>query len=223
MSVIDYYDEIAQAYDESRFSGSYGRYVDATEREILTSRVGATNSRDVIDLGCGSGRFLTYAMTGLDGSRKMLDVAASRFPDRLLVHADLRCIPPQPRNFSVGICFHVLMHLDLLEIQQFFESTAKIISPGGRLIIDCLAAPRRQLLQREKSGWHGNTALHIQDITRLAQHHWKISMWQGLLLFPIHKLPKFIRPVLRRFDKLLCRTFLGYCASYYVIELERLN
>ena len=74
--VITYYDELAENYDENRFENSYGRYIDLLERNILNEWLGSEDKNYVIDLGCGIGRLLEYAMTGVDGSLKMLQVAA---------------------------------------------------------------------------------------------------------------------------------------------------
>ena len=35
--IQDYYDKIAHQYDADRFENSYGRYIDALEREFLTT------------------------------------------------------------------------------------------------------------------------------------------------------------------------------------------
>ena len=67
--IRDYYDSLAKDYDRDRFGNSYGRYVDAMERKILCGWLGATPPGEVIDIACGTGRFLDFAMTGVDISQ----------------------------------------------------------------------------------------------------------------------------------------------------------
>lgn len=220
--ILAYYDELAENYDENRFANSYGRYVDLLERNILTEWLNADKNYTV-DLGCGTGRLLEYAMTGVDGSHKMLQIAAKKFPDRTLIQANLTNIP-LPTNFiNSAICFHVLMHLDIKTIQAFFENTAHILPKGGRLIIDIPSKPRRNIGRRALSGWHGDTSASIQEVESWIEPHWKITRWRGILFFPIHRIPQRLRPLLTTIDAWLGKTWLAKYSSYYVFELERLS
>lgn len=221
--VIKYYDELAESYDENRFENSYGRYIDLLERNILNEWLGSEDKNHVIDLGCGTGRLLEYAMTGVDGSRKMLQIAAKKFPDRTLIQANLTNIP-LPNNFiNSAICFQVLMHLDIKTIQAFFESTAHIIPKRGRLIIDIPSKPRRSMGRRSLSGWHGDTSASIKDVESWIEPHWKIMRWRGILFFPIHRIPQRLRPLFINMDAWLGETWLAKYSSYYVLELVRLS
>jgi ubiquinone/menaquinone biosynthesis C-methylase UbiE len=223
MTVIKYYDELANNYDYSRFENSYGRYIDFTERTILDAWIANADRKTNIDFGCGTGRFLDFAMTGVDASPNMLQVAAEKFPDRSLVQANLTEIPNSLNGFKIGICFHVLMHLDHTEIGRFLSCAFNTISPGGKLILDLLSAPRRQLIRHTNQGWHGNTAFSIKEFNLLCQPYWKITQWRGIILIPIHRIPSFLRPFFVKVDSLLCQTFLARFASYYLLELERLK
>ena len=60
--IQDYYDKIAHKYDADRFGNSYGRYIDALEREILTTWLHGVKPENVLDIGCGTGRFLDFAI-----------------------------------------------------------------------------------------------------------------------------------------------------------------
>lgn len=221
MSVIDYYNQIASSYDESRFANSYGQYIDRCERTILSAWLADCSTKDVIDFGCGTGRLLTYAMTGLDGSQEMLSVAAQKYPDRRLIHADLTQIPDQLQGFSAATCFHVMMHLQPEQIESFLQRAARVVKPGGILVVDFMSEPRRQLLRKKKTGWHANTALTLDHISRLTASDWHLTQWRGILMLPIHRFPAFIRPLLARIDRFLCGSFLAPYASYYVVRLER--
>lgn len=220
--VIDYYDQLAANYDHERFANSYGRYIDLLERGILAVWLGDADKADVVDFGCGTGRLLDFAMTGVDGSAQMLRVAAGKFPDRRLIHANLTDIPLADRSATAALCFHVLMHLDPETLHSVLRTAARIVRPGGKLIMDIPSAPRRALGRRPPSGWHGDTAAGMRDIREWTAAQWKVRRWRGLLFFPIHRIPARLRPVLRRLDAWIGRTWLARYSSYYVIELERL-
>lgn len=87
--VHDYYDQLAPHYDQDRFGNSYGRYIDAMERAILRKWLAAIPPQEVVDIGCGTGRLLDFAMTGVDASAAMLRVAADKYANRRLIQCSL--------------------------------------------------------------------------------------------------------------------------------------
>jgi SAM-dependent methyltransferase len=223
MSVIKYYDCIAKDYDFLRFNNTYGSYIDLSERNILNSFLADVDKKQVIDLGCGTGRLLNYALTGVDGSKNMLDIALLKYPHHTLIEANITDKLNYDKSFDYGMCFHVLMHLEKSAIRSFFINISKNINPKGRLIVDVLSAPRRDLLKNKKLGWHANTCFSISDVEELIKDHWKINRWEGIIMLPIHKIPPFIRKILFGIDKILCKSLLARYASYYIIELEKIN
>ncbi|MDC8759378.1 class I SAM-dependent DNA methyltransferase [Janthinobacterium fluminis] len=221
-SIHDYYDKLAQDYDSKRFGNSYGRYLDRQERDILSAWLAAVPPEAAIDLGCGTGRLLDFAMTGADASAEMLKVAAAKFPDRRLIQASLPDLGVAgDSRYRAATCFHVFMHLDKTVIEQSLRAVAGIVAAGGIFILDIPSQHRRALNWRKPSGWHGGTAATRADIAAWAGPAWRIVGRRGILFFPIHRLPAFARPLLRRLDALIGRSPLGRYASYHVYQLER--
>jgi SAM-dependent methyltransferase len=223
-SIHDYYDTLAKDYDQNRFGNSYGRYIDRLERKILQSWLNNTPPTDVVDLACGTGRLLQFAMTGVDASAEMLRVARNKFPDRLLKHSTLPKLDLPDASFSAATCFHVLMHLDEALIKQSFAEIARVIKVGGRLIVDIPSQDRRALNRRRpnNNGWHGNTAATQTDVIHWSSPHWRLVKRRGILFIPIHRLPSFARAFFGGIDALIGRTFLARYSSYHVYELERI-
>lgn len=222
--ISDYYDRLAGDYDQVRFGNSYGRYVDHLERVILNDWLSGTTPAEVIDLGCGTGRLLDFAMTGVDVSQEMLKVAARKYSSRRFIHASLPEVDSSvDGKFQAAICFHVFMHLGETVIEKSLQSIAEVVKVGGRLILDIPSRDRRALNRRrpDESGWHGNTAATSADIERWAGSQWRIVRRRGILFFPIHRLPSIARPVFRGMDDWIGRTPLGRWSSYHVYELER--
>ena len=73
--IIKYYDEIAKSYDKDRFGNSYGRFINFLERKILSNLLRDTKNKIVLDLACGTGRFLDFADIGIDASENMIETA----------------------------------------------------------------------------------------------------------------------------------------------------
>jgi SAM-dependent methyltransferase len=221
-TIHEYYDRLAPDYDRDRFGNSYGRFVDARERAILREWLADTPPSDVVDIGCGTGRLLDFAMTGVDASAEMLRVASEKHPDRRLVQSALPNLALEDA-FGAAICFHVFMHLSEVAIEAALTEIARVVRPGGRLIVDIPSAHRRALRPRRTSdtGWHGETAASAPDLGRWAAGRWRMLRRRGVLFLPIHRLPAGVRGRLGVVDALIGRTLLGRWASYHVYELER--
>ena len=54
--VVDYYDTIADQYDESRFDNSYGQFIDYQERRILDQLIKLPTDAKCLEMACGTGR-----------------------------------------------------------------------------------------------------------------------------------------------------------------------
>lgn len=86
-----YYDQIATEYDKDRFANSYGSFIDVQERTILKQYLEGVEN--IVDIACGTGRFMEFCATGLDISEAMLAVAAisGTAGPGILVLEDNRC------------------------------------------------------------------------------------------------------------------------------------
>ena len=221
--IRDYYDALARDYDRNRFENSYGRYVDAQERGILRHWLDGIAPEKIVDIGCGTGRLLDFAMTGVDTSGEMLKVAAEKFAGRHLIQSSLPNLEALDGVYRGAICFHVFMHLHEDLVAQSLQAIARKVVQGGFLVFDIPSRYRRALGRRRASdtGWHGDTAASRQDIERLMGANWRIVRRRGVLFFPIHLVPAFMRPGLRWLDTCIGRTPLGCYASYHVYQLER--
>ncbi|WP_447636032.1 class I SAM-dependent DNA methyltransferase [Flavobacterium microcysteis] len=216
-----YYDELASTYDQNRFGNSYGTYIDLQERAYLKKNLPSLSSNTILDLGCGTGRFLNYASHGIDISPKMIEIAKGKFPDKDINLGSVSEIPHPNAFFDILFSFHVLMHLDKATVTDFLTESHQKLKDNGRLIFDFPSQKRRRLFNYNSKGWHGSNALSIREIENLIKSDWKIKQYQGILFFPIHRFPSSLRPLLQKIDTLFCKTFLKEYSSYLVIELEK--
>lgn len=219
--IRDYYDDLAPTYDHDRFANSYGRFVDGMERGILRAWLRGRAPESVVELGCGTGRLLDFAGTGVDASAGMLARAREKWPARKLVRAVAASTGLPSAAFEAAICFHLLMHLDDDACAAVFREAARLVRPGGRFVFDIASAPRRRLSRRPPSGWHGDTSASLADVRRWGGEAWRLRRWRGIVSVPIHRVPSGWRGALAGADALIGRTVLGRWSSYYVCEMER--
>lgn len=216
-----YYDELASTYDQNRFGNSYGTYIDIQERAYLKKCLTHLSSANILDLGCGTGRFLDLASHGVDISPKMIEVAKHKFPEKNISLGSVSDIPHPDAFFDIIFSFHVIMHLDKFTVHEFLKESHQKLKKDGKLIFDFPSQKRRKLFNYKKTGWHGANALSIKDIESLITPDWTIKYYRGILFFPIHRFPSSARPLLQKIDAFFCKSFLKEYSSYLVIELEK--
>lgn len=117
------YEDLASEYDNSRFDNSYGRYIDCQEREILSRWLGNAQTQSILDLACGTGRFLSFATAGLDLSPRMIEVAKTKHPDKEFIQASASNIPIESGQYDVVFSLHLFMHLSQTKIKAIWIKT----------------------------------------------------------------------------------------------------
>jgi SAM-dependent methyltransferase len=218
--IVAYYDALAPKYDADRFGNSYGAYLDGLERPVLREWLQGPR---VLDLACGTGRFLELASDGLDLSEKMLERARERWPDKRFHHAPAWSIPAADGSYDSVFSLHFFMHLRLEDIHRVLHECRRVLRPGGTLVFDFPNALRRQWVGHRANGWHAGTALTSDELRRLCGNAWRLVELRGLALAPIHRLPHAVRPAFGAAEVLLGRTPLKHLASYHLVKLEKLG
>ncbi|HEY9633586.1 MAG TPA: methyltransferase domain-containing protein [Coleofasciculaceae cyanobacterium] len=216
-----YYEQLASEYDHLRFNNSYGRYIDSQEREILSRWLDSSPKQSVLDLACGTGRFLSFATAGLDVSARMIEVAKTKHPDKELIHASASHTPIESGTYDAVFALHLFMHLSPDKIQAIVNECYRILRPKGVLIFDIPSALRRKIISYKTECWHGATSFSLKDIHQLCTDKWKIEDLVGVAFLPIHRFPHATRPLLLPLDNFLSHSFLKYLSSYYLVQLTK--
>jgi ubiquinone/menaquinone biosynthesis C-methylase UbiE len=142
--VQEVYEAIAAEYDE-RIPGS-GHADDlftAAELDFIMNKVEPTES--ILDMGCGTGRFTVPLaatgadVTGLDLTQAMLDRTALKLQDAhltaVLQQGDMAQLPFPDESFDVVVSMLALMHIPLADRQAVFLEAARVLKPGGRVLL----------------------------------------------------------------------------------------
>lgn len=220
--VTAYYDNLAKAYDKDRFANTYGTYIDKQERRFLAKYLKPRNGT-VLDLGCGTGRFMDFATHGSDISSEMIKVAQEKHPDKEFLQSDANSLPFENQQFDTVYSFHVFMHLPREKCYDIIEECYRILKPGGKLIFDFPVAKRRRSVNYRAENWHAATSFDKSEIRTALDEKWKVGKRVGILFFPIHRLPSTIRSSFTWLDNLLCRSPLAAYASYNILVLTKKN
>jgi SAM-dependent methyltransferase len=145
--VIDYA-SFARFYD--RIMGDRTEEI-ARVRSYISRHLPAAGS--LLELGCGTGAVLAglapgLAVTGLDRSAQMLEIAADTVPAARLVQADMTAFS-LPERFDVAICvFDTLNHLPAFDAWlSLFDRVAEHLADGGLFVFDVNTAGRLRRLR----------------------------------------------------------------------------
>lgn len=220
--IIDYYNKIAHTYDDSRFSNSYGQFIDKQERRVLDKLLPPLNvQRQVLEIACGTGRLTNYATHALDASGEMMSIARQKHKNVNFTLASATDTGFEDESFDALFSFHLMMHLDTETIDRIFKEAHRILKPGGQFIFDIPSRKRRELLNHKQKGWHGATHLSTDEIRQLAESRFKINRSFGIMMVPIHKLPNALRKALVSTDYMIANSPIKQYSSYLVYELVK--
>ncbi|MFK7799318.1 MAG: class I SAM-dependent methyltransferase [Aureispira sp.] len=216
-----YYNKIANEYHQSRFSNSYGQFIHQQEDVILDKYLNKTAPLNGLDLACGTGRFLDYASHGVDISEHMLKIAQEKYPDRNLQLAAGEDLPFENDYFQQVLSFHLMMHLEHETLQLILKEVHRVTKKGGLFIFDIPSAKRRKLTRYTAKSWHGGNQIYIHELKKMLGNQWELVHYQGIAFFPLHRIPKRLRPIVRPLDSWFCTSTFKELSSHLVVVLQK--
>ena len=138
------FDAMADDYDELEpwYEHFYARLHAILDAALAPPPDG--RSRRALDAGCGSGfqttllRAFGYETHGVDLSARLLARARMRVPDAGLARADLCALPFRAARFDCVSCVgSTLSFLPDADADAAIAELARVLVPGGRLLIEC--------------------------------------------------------------------------------------
>lgn len=133
--VADGYDRIAERYAAWGGGGSDPR---DDHLALLEERLPAGAA--VLELGCGTGALSTarlarrFAVTGVDISRRSIDLARRNVPGATFLHADMATVRLPNESFDAVTAFYTITHVPREEHAALLRSIAGWLRPGGLLV-----------------------------------------------------------------------------------------
>jgi|SRR5579859_3185385 len=113
----------------------------ALEERAMEPLLPKLNDKNVLDLACGTGRWLVRLnsrgvgnVVGIDLSQEMLQVASAKPAlSRVLVRADCLALPLRSSSFHLSICSFAVSYL--ADLPAFASEAARISQPGSHILI----------------------------------------------------------------------------------------
>lgn len=141
------FDEKSKEYDEW-FETPIGRFVEAREVECALSLIPINLGKNILDVGCGTGRFsirmslLGYQVTGIDLSEKMLAIAENKAK---IARSDIKFLNMDiyqlkfPDNYFDGVVSMALFEF-IQDPVKALEECFRVVKPGGYVMIGTITA-----------------------------------------------------------------------------------
>jgi ubiquinone/menaquinone biosynthesis C-methylase UbiE len=137
--------DVQQAY--ARWAPSYDKTPNpllALEERCLTPEMQKLSGRNVVDLGCGTGRWLRFledagvrSLTGVDLSGAMLAEAAKKcLPSTRLIHSNCTRTPLAGGSADFVLASFLLSYVG--DLAEFSREAARILCSGGTIAISDL-------------------------------------------------------------------------------------
>jgi SAM-dependent methyltransferase len=152
-----------EAYVDWRAS-DIGEITERLERRLILELLGDVSSRDILDVGCGDGALAVELckrgarVTGVDSSDRMIEAArvraAQHGADVVFNVAGAEHLPFPPESFDIVVPVTVLCFVE--DAAPVFREMARILRPGGRLVIGELGKWNSWAAQRRIRGWLGS-------------------------------------------------------------------
>ena len=129
------YEELAEDYDQwEEF-----RTATQAEEKVLLSLIGELETADILDVGCGTGRYakrfedLRAQVVGVDISRKMIRVAKTKTRAVSFIIADASHLPLRDKMFHLVLSALVINHVK--DIRLFLRESLRTCRRDEAILI----------------------------------------------------------------------------------------
>jgi len=176
-----------------------GRVTEQVETELVLRLAGPLHGKRVLDVGTGDGTYAIEAasrgatVSAVDSEAAMLEAARLRASERGLA-LTLRCGRAEVLPFEDG-AFDIVLAVTVLcfvrDAATAVREVARVLAPGGRVVLGELARWSSWALQRRVRGWFGAATwrrAHFwsrRDLVALvAQAQLRVAEVRGAVFFP---------------------------------------
>lgn len=180
-------------------SSRLGQITDALEEQVLLELLGPVERLKLLDAGCGDGVLATKLaqlgarVTGLDPDERMLDGARARARsnsvDLDLVRGRVEALPFPDASFDRVVAVTVLCFVE--DADRAVAEMARVLKPGGRLVLGELGKLSLWAAIRRIRGWLGHAtwkAAHYRTAGQLREllerHGLAVDELRGAIFYP---------------------------------------
>jgi ubiquinone biosynthesis O-methyltransferase len=141
-----------------------GQITDALEQQLLLETLGSVPRKTLLDVGCGEGALASdlarygAIVTGLDADPAMIAAARRRAEAEALplqfIEGQAESLPFESATFDLVLAVTVLCFVR--DVERAVKEMARVLKPGGRLVIGELGRWSLWAAYRRIRGWMGN-------------------------------------------------------------------
>jgi len=187
--------------------------------ELIIKLIKKTNSKEVIDMGCGTGKttvelFNHFDISGCDISEELLEIARKKSDKINFIKDDMRTIKSE-KKYDCALFLGVTEHIE--DDVEVLKNTKNILKGGGYIIIE---VPAFMFLWSKRDESLGHYRRYTKKILKqkledsgyeiVFMKYWKFSMLFGTLLTKILKREEYPYGVLNP----LTRKAIGFWFKY---------
>lgn len=158
-------------------SSRLGQITDALEQQLILELLGSVAGKTLLDVGCGDGAFTAELarrgalVTGLDPDPVMIAAARQRDKGKTtqlrLIQGRVEALPFHDNSFDYTLSVTTLCFVQ--EAQRAITEMARVLKPGGRLVIGELGRWSLWAAQRRIRGWLGNPVWRAATVRTAAE------------------------------------------------------
>ena len=187
------------------------------------------NGGDVLDVGCGTGRWLTRlqtlnpaSLTGIDSSATMLEHARTKIhPTTKLEHRECTALPGEAASKNFVLASFVLSYLN--DLHGFANECARILRPDGSVLLSDMhpvtAAKRGWTRSFRVEGEKFEIAVHSRSIEEIVSAFQNSGFELRILIEPPFEEPE--QPIFEDTGKLTEFEELTGVPAIYILKLQK--
>lgn len=182
---------LTESYTHWR-SSRLGRITDALEQQLLFELLGPVTNKALLDVGCGDGALASElsrrgaAVTGLDADPAMITAARRRAEAEAVqlqfVEGRAESLPFEDATFDLILAVTVLCFVH--DAERAVKEMARVLKPGGYLIIGELGRSSLWAMHRRVRGWLGNVTWRAAKF-RAASEPRRLAQAAGLTVVEV--------------------------------------
>ena len=199
------------------------------EERTATPLLPPVTGGNILDIGCGTGRWLTrlesldpISLTGIDCSPAMLEKAREKVrTSTALQQGNCSSLPGEDSSYNFVIASFLLSYLS--DLQTFAHECARILQPGGWMLVSDMhpstAAVRGWKRTFHIDGEKVEIAVDPPSLTEIVDIFLQAGFEVQLQVEP--SFGKEERPIFEKFGKLVEYEELSGAAAIYVLKLQK--